>query len=613
MGKGKDTFRTHLRQVVERDLGKSLDTLDDIRRSHWMTKVYVTDILRPLYPGSIPEDAEDLQGSFVDGSRDAQADFICRNDNIVTIIQAKYRGADKAEDPGQLDSFCDILNRLHPTAGSKVPKNAALREIVADIDWNNDRFDLHFITLGRVNEAMRDREQRGITHCKEIPGIQDRAEISLLDERDLNDRLRDALSALEGIREPVEIRFDRDKGQPPWVLHNADGRRAFVGVVQAKHLGELKRFRNRVFALNIRNYLGDNATNAGIQDTAINEPENFFFFNNGVSAVATGIAADVEKGLLRCDQFAVINGAQTVRSLIKAHTRKPLAAGTARVLVRVSEVEISRDEDENAFLDNITRFNNTQNPVKLSDFRSNDGVQRALNKRFSQLSRAGGKQYWYKNKRTGERERNRIPILMEEFAQTIFSFRFGPVDAKGGKSHLFDPGDKGGYAQIFGTDGVVWESIRTEDFERLAGEWFLCSEARDILKELKKDSIEKAQEEQRPIVREALERRWLIYFTIGELLREKYSISKRDLILDLQGLAKPKWLDENASSGTRLAVKKYCNAAKEVLVRTYRSARKDPSFVQRNWYRSDQTLEEIRSDISNAESLIESLPPLRSK
>jgi hypothetical protein len=50
-----------------------------------------------------------------------------------------------------------------------------------------------------------------------------------------------------------------------------------------------------------------------------------------------------------------------------------------------------------------------------------------------------------------------------------------------------------------------------------------------------------------------------------------------------------------------------------VLVRTYRSARKDPSFVQRNWYRSDQTLEEIRSDISNAESLIESLPPLRSK
>ncbi len=77
--------------------------------------------------------------------------------------------------------------------------------------------------------------------------------------------------------------------------------------------------------------------------------------------------------------------------------------------MRVSEVALSDDE----FLDKVTRYNNTQNAVKVSDFRSNDAIQRALAKKSAKIYR-GGKQYWYKNKRSGDRDPRRTPIGMEE-------------------------------------------------------------------------------------------------------------------------------------------------------------------------------------------------------
>jgi hypothetical protein len=49
-------------------------------------------------------------------------------------------------------------------------------------------------------------------------------------------------------------------------------------------------------------------------------------------------------------------------------------AGEAAVLMRVSEVSLRHNETEETFLENVTRYNNTQNAVKVSDFRSNDHV-----------------------------------------------------------------------------------------------------------------------------------------------------------------------------------------------------------------------------------------------
>ena len=48
----KAWFREHLRSRVK-SAGQDLSSLDDIRRSAWMTKVYVEDVLAGAYRGEV--------------------------------------------------------------------------------------------------------------------------------------------------------------------------------------------------------------------------------------------------------------------------------------------------------------------------------------------------------------------------------------------------------------------------------------------------------------------------------------------------------------------------------------------------------------------------------
>ena len=133
---------------------------------------------------------------------------------------------------------------------------------------------------------------------------------------------------------------------------------------------------------------------------------------------------------LICEGLSIINGAQTVRSLHKAHTIKPASARDVQVLVRVTEFSGKKAQEEQEFLDNVTKYNNTQNAIKLSDFRSNDKVQFDIRKRFGALPTVGGRRFLYKNKRSGERESNCIVIGMEEFVKTLYAFLFGPISVR---------------------------------------------------------------------------------------------------------------------------------------------------------------------------------------
>ena len=173
--------------------------------------------------------------------------------------------------------------------------------------------------------------------------------------------------------------------------------------------------------MNIRNYIGDTATNKAIKKTAVVASEEFFFFNNGISALAESIEADAkDPRILRCKNLSIVNGAQTVRSLHKTQTDNPLAAKKAQVLVRITETQSKKTSHEQEFLDSVTKYNNTQNAIKISDFRSNDKIQHDIRAKFSELPSLNGKKFSYKNKRSGHSERDGrkggdISIGMEEF------------------------------------------------------------------------------------------------------------------------------------------------------------------------------------------------------
>jgi len=484
-------------------------------------------------------------------------------------------------------------------------KNQRVLEAFADVDWEHDTFELQYITLGRISDDVRQWTEQLPDCFPDAPGIADRIDVAVLTESELNEQLREAISATQSIVEPILIRFTPSSDGVPWfVYENTNGAISYIGLVNAGQFRELyQRYRTTLFSLNIRNYVGDTSTNRGIMDTAATSPEDFFFYNNGISAVATKIEPDMEQGVLRCTRFSVINGAQTVRSLARAHLKHRDSVRRVVVMFRVSEISLS---DDNLIV-NVTRYNNTQNSIKLSDFRSNDPVQRALAKRFSEVPARNGKNFIYKNKRS-EREANKIPIGMEEFAKTIFSFRYGPPDVYGGTGHLFDTGKDGGYSKIFGDGGEVWDNVTRDEFEKLAGTWFLCEQVRTAYK-LEKANLERREEERKessfPIVKDALERRWMVFYAIGCLLRAKYRDDSA-LDSDLRRFANPAYAEKRSDDVSR----RYTKAACEILIRTYRAATKDPTFIHRNWFRDKKVLAEIENEVTFSESMLETLPRL---
>ncbi|MCC6475698.1 AIPR family protein [bacterium] len=596
----KSIFRDKLADFVREQVGKTMSELPDKQKSYWMTRYYVTAILAQIQPELVPDDDE-INVCHVDDAGDLGADFISKVDNRVLIIQAKSRGTkNPAEDPEAFDSFCEVLNRLKRADEGLLKTNSRVREALSLIDWDSDTFDLHFVTLGRANAPIRERESRGIESSQIIDAF-DRSEVCFLDENDLNEKLREAESLIGDSRPSINLYFHTDKGKKdtPWLVHTDElGRRCFVGIVEARQISEVfKPNRLKLFSLNIRSYLGDNRTNKKIAETAIEDNVGFFFYNNGIAAVATQILDEPDKRLLQCREFSVINGAQTVRSLAKAVKRNGIAAD-ALVLVRVTEVSVRRNVDDRDFLDKVTRYNNTQNPVKIADFRSTDPIQLHLARRFERVSRKG-KKYWYQNKRDKDARQNKIVIKLDTFARTIHAFRFGPIDMFGGPSYLYDTDNGKGYCKVFGDSVQTCETLTDAEFEVLSGTWFICEEIEEFYSNYRGELV--VEEEKRIAkepeaepygVRDALTK-WLVYYTAGEMLRQRYAETGRDFSADLGNYCSPSWMDEDSSK--REIVREYTKSACEVLLDVFAAERKKPGFAVRRWTRNADSLSEIRN------------------
>jgi hypothetical protein len=223
------------------------------------------------------------------------------------------------------------------------------------------------------------------------------------------------------ISDVVEFDIPRDR----WLMFEKP-RRTIVAVVRANTLINLyRKERERIFAVNIRSFLGRKGINKDIVTTAQSHPDKFFYFNNGVSAICTGIEFDETRGHFRGENFQVINGAQTIGALKSA---KDVSSDT-EVLLRITEGETVKTEK--GFNADVIRFNNTQNIVKSSDFRSNDPIQLWLEKRFSDHRARGAqeKRIVYMRKRSFKRARLADAVRLEDMARIRYTWLKEPTRA----------------------------------------------------------------------------------------------------------------------------------------------------------------------------------------
>lgn len=161
---------------------------------------------------------------------------------------------------------------------------------------------------------------------------------------------------------------------------------SFVTTINGEWLANIYRKYNstELFSANVRNFMGankkdnDKIINAGIQRSSEESPNDFFVFNNGITALVhdfTLIDNGNQKYIQKIKGISIVNGAQTTGSL-----------GTLKEGVKLDNIEIGirfiKCENKK-LIEEITRYNNSQNKVIQSDFRANDPIQKRLRGEFS--------------------------------------------------------------------------------------------------------------------------------------------------------------------------------------------------------------------------------------
>jgi hypothetical protein len=351
--------------------------------------------------------------------------------------------------------------------------------------------------------------------------------------------------------------------------------------------------RDSLFTLNIRNFIGNTRTNKDIKQTAVDWGELFFLFNNGISCLAKKATIAEGGNVLVTQGLQVINGAQTVKALVKASHDKfrtePL------VLVRVTEVE--KGYGDGGFSSEVTRFNNTQNVIKVSDFKSNDPIQAYLKKKFS-YNRFGRKVEYFP-KRTDKKSPNSIAIRLEEFAKVVYAFLYDPVKFSGSTSFLFDESEQGGYAKVFGNGTEVPDLMPEDEFRLRSSIWWIATEFDAALKEFKKGDISQHE-------RAALERKWFLLYAARLVLQKSFDpeVYKNQIIPFYRG----EWQMDEGKEGEWF--RELFKISKDSVVFVYKSSqRHQPDFVHRNWMRNIKSAESLYDYI--IESPSRTMSPIR--
>ena len=195
----------------------------------------------------------------------------------------------------------------------------------------------------------------------------------------------------------------------------------------------------RLFARNVRGFLGDTQINRTMKETLDTEPEFFWYYNNGVTIVCD-MAEELSRSgnkVLRLVNPQIINGQQTTRTLHECVGK----SSKATVLVRVISVPRETDYDAKRFENLVSRIvaaTNWQNAIRPSDLMATDRRQIELERNLRKL----GYQYLRKRQSKGEARRSagvrhRFLITKEELAQVIAACDLDPLVVREGKEKLF--------------------------------------------------------------------------------------------------------------------------------------------------------------------------------
>jgi hypothetical protein len=483
-----EEFKNELRGGLKRLCSDQNWSFDNAKQRGMAFEDWCFRLLCERYPA-----AENDPAQCIIRGDDAGIDifFESKETEEIYILQCKHPkiAASEPIPEGDVKSFFSNYKLLHDRTYLQHRKttNPKLEELATEFDyWQKQGYLIHFIfvssgegsakTDALVEKFNRDNQNENVK----------------FDVWDIS-ALRDEFESVKSIDEkyPDEVTMTLADGhflRPNGEFDN------LTFVVKGTALKQLAlEHKDSLFNWNIRRFLGRKGeVNAGLTATLATEPQHFYYYNNGISALCEEFNFNEKTKKVAIKKLQIVNGAQTIGALKNADAEK---IKDALVLVKLTAIKHAHREKGIAAA--LIKTNNTQNALRAPDFRSNDPIQIWLESKFKDTKARGEmKLILYGRKRPYPRSNSTTSVLkLQDLGKIRYAWLHDPRIPIADPAKLFQlKEDNGLYGFAFGADGelsTMWSESQFKDtllaihaFDRISEELNRLQDSNDELKQV---------------------------------------------------------------------------------------------------------------------------------
>ena len=362
-------------------------------------------------------------GALVDGGDDGGIDalYFDRAGQRLLVVQSKFKRPNNPDNPqGTGPNQGETLKFINGTKALMERRfegfNAAVRNRLDEVEEALDTPGVKIcLLLPFLGEALdvhaRADVDAFVAQCNNLSDSMTGTVVGITQTYDW--------MVAEQANNAVSVRLTLEK----WSSVTAP-RKAVYGLVKGQDLAALvTEHGTALFERNIRHYLGSVGVNVAIEETVRRRPEDFFYLNNGITAVATAITpapGSPDRCVFGLTAFSIVNGAQTAGSITTASIAAAIS-DNAKLHITIIEVPDPADD----FAVRVTRARNYQNQVRGVDFAALDPNQ----ERIRQELAAAGIRYHYRAS-AESRVRQDDAFTLEEAALALACLAFAVTDGQ---------------------------------------------------------------------------------------------------------------------------------------------------------------------------------------
>lgn len=326
--------------------------------------------------------------SIVDGYEDNGIDAIYYDETkkILWLIQSKWiKDGNGEPSPKETQSFCsgirDLIEYKIERFNEKIiSKEKTIQDALADANVKIN------VVLAHTGNQFGEHNQRCIKDL--LDELNDPSELCSFSNFNLKCAHQSLVDSVDGVPINVDVAISN------WGVV-LEPYQAYYGQVNIKEVSKWWIDNGaKLVSDNIRGFIGTTEVNEEITKTIKNSPDNFWYFNNGITALCDSIkkkplgGSERAMGIFEVCGLKVVNGAQTAGT-IGEYFKKNIGVETdATVMVRF----ISLKNCPDYFAVQVTKSTNTQNKVERKDFVALDPQQERLRTDFA----LEGTSYQYK-------------------------------------------------------------------------------------------------------------------------------------------------------------------------------------------------------------------------